>query len=254
MLLVMGGLSLILLVVFVIMTASFWWKIKHGQGALLEQTFYGKFTTSGAKQGLGRIDRQALETADNPFLGKPGSPLTIVEFADFECPNCKLAAPTIYQLVSRHPDKIKIIVRYFPVESLHPGSSFWSQLAFCANKQGRFWSMHDALFETQDELVSSAIVSPAAVSSPVAVSSPTAISPAASAIVARLAERSGTDVRQLSDCVTSPLAEQKVRKDYLTGIDAGVRGTPTFFVNGVRIEGAVPLAKWEELLQQVSSL
>src|SRR5919106_2484134 len=81
-----------------------------------------------------------------PFKGPAKAPVTIVEFSDFHCPFCRRVLPTLTQLESKYGDKIKLVFRDFPIESLHPGATKAHEAARCANDQGKFWAYHDKLF------------------------------------------------------------------------------------------------------------
>lgn len=225
-----GAGFLVLTVILLIAgtTAKYWWQIKHGQNPLAEIKSSG-FTASGASVASAQIDRIKLEVDDSPFLGRERAPVTIVEFVDFKCPNSKAAAPIISQVASKYGAKIKIIVRNFPAESIYPGASVLSQVAYCAQKQNRFWPMQSLLYDSQDTL--SAVLSLEDLQT--------------------LADRVGVNFADLKTCVSSPEAVSKVKLDYFAGIQAGVRGTPTFFINGEKVEGVVPMTAWEKLLDNL---
>lgn len=219
----------VILVVFVVITLMFWWQIKHGQTPGFGLATGSSFTASFAAPRAVQIDRSRLETTDDPSLGRSGARVTIVEFLDFKCPNCRAAAPIMDKVIADFGTKVHWIVRNFPVESTHPGATQLSELAYCADQQHHFWPMYHVLFDEQDTL-------------------PSALD---DATIAHLADRSGTNAGALANCLTSDAASQKVQTDYLTGISAGVRGTPTFFVNGEKVEGVVPYAAWDTFLSAV---
>src|SRR6201988_3368255 len=92
-----------------------------------------------------------VSTADHA-LGASHAPVTVVEYGDFECPNCKQAAPTVKLLLSRFADRVRLVYRHFPLEEVHPRAMLAAQAAEAAGAQGRFWQMHDLLFENQRHL------------------------------------------------------------------------------------------------------
>lgn len=209
--------------IFVVITVRYWWKITHGQGEMLRRQFAGNFTTSVAGSASTQIDVKKLVTSDDPFLGRPGAPVVIVEFVDFKCPNCKQAAPIMRDLAKQYGYTAHIILRDFPAESIHPGATQLSEIAYCAQRQGRFWEIHDVLFAEQEQLTT----------------------PLAPEQLKRLADQAGADYSKLTMCLAAPETTEEVKRDYLDGITLGVRGTPTFFVNGEKVEGVVLLETWK---------
>lgn len=221
--------SLVILLVFSAITLMYWWLIQHGEKPDIGTPPASSFTASLAASTVGRVDRSRLETADDPSLGRMGAPVTIVEFIDFKCPNSRAAAPIMDKVVARYGAKVHLIIRDFPVESTHPGATELSELAYCADQEHHFWSMYQVLFNEQDTL-------PAVLDD---------------ATLAHLADRSGTNFDTLKTCLASAAPLQEVQTDYLTGISAGARGTPTFFINGEKVEGVAPLEAWERYLDKV---
>ncbi|HLD61129.1 MAG TPA: DsbA family protein [Patescibacteria group bacterium] len=218
---------LTILLIFVVITVRYWWKIAHGQGDVLREQFASSFTSSVVgKAPTATFDLKKLVTPDDPFLGRPGAPVVIVEFVDFKCPNCKTAAPIIREVAKQYGYTVHIILRDFPAESIHPGATRFSELAYCAQRQGRFWEMHDLLFSEQDQLG-------------------TVLSLEQLQALANLA---GVDFSKLKECLAAPTTAAEVNADYIDGVTLGVRGTPTFFVNGEKVEGVVPFEGWKKYL------
>src|SRR5215813_8464511 len=85
-------------------------------------------------------------------LGPDHAPVTVVEYGDFECPNCKQAAPAVKLLLERFTERVRFAYRHFPLEDVHPHALLAAQAAECASGQGKFWEMHDLLFANQDHL------------------------------------------------------------------------------------------------------
>lgn len=228
----LGLLTLVVLagVVFGAITARFWWQIKHGQGGFLRQEFYGGFDRDPAAVGnkAEKIDRNVLENGDFPFLGNPAAPIRIVVFGDFRCPNTKAAWPILQRLVSTYGYKVKLIFRNFPVESTHPGANRLAQIGVCAHEQGKYIQTHDYLFTNQTNL-------PAYLSE---------------ANLSALAKDIGLNLDKLNKCLAAGATAVKVSRDYADGFKFGVAGTPTFFVNGQKVQGVVPWEAWEELVKK----
>src|SRR5262252_3880390 len=82
-------------------------------------------------------------------IGPSHAPVTVVEYGDFECPNCKQAAPALQLLLSRHPGRVRLVWRQFPLEEVHPHALQAALASEAAAGQGKFWAMHDLLLENQ---------------------------------------------------------------------------------------------------------
>ncbi len=226
----LGTLVIFFIAIIAVMTVRFWWALKHGQTVTAPVALSGTGFTDTAAAGApdqNQVDRAAVEAGSNPILGTIAAPVTIVEFFDYKCPYSKQAAPIVQQLAADDPSKVKIIVRDFPAESIHPGTTDLARVAYCAKQQGKYWQMNQLLFAEQDTLSN----------------------PLSDSDLASLASRAGVDLTALQNCLADPAALAAVTKDYLAGIQAGVRGTPTFFVNGQKVEGVIPLSLWQGYLK-----
>lgn len=223
------GLVSVALIIFLSLTGKYWWDIKHGKGKLLQQTFYGEFQQSVSGSNSVKIDRTKLEAANSPFMGNPNAPITIVAFFDYKCPNSKAAAPILQKLAGKYGYKVKVIIRNFPGESIHPGAAKLSEIASCtyAEQPDQFWGLYSVLFNQQDQL-------------------PTTLT---DTDIATLANDAGLDYGKLNKCLQVGTGKVKANKDYADGYNAGVSGTPTFFVNGEKVEGVVPFNIWENFVK-----
>jgi len=162
---------------------------------------------------------------DDQSFGNPEAKVVIVEFADFQCPFCKESAVILKQVLSRYSDDIYFIYRDFPITELHPQALTAALAGQCAWEQNLFWPLHDLLFARQDDLNNQVIMN--------------------------LAAQAGLDLDKFSLCMDNKKYLEEVLTDLGDGIDLGVAGTPTFFINGYSISGTVPLDKWEELIKLV---
>ncbi len=165
--------------------------------------------------------REKIEIAGAPTKGPANAPVTIVEFSDFECPFCSRVVPTIKKIEETYGDKVRIAFRQFPL-AMHPNAKKAAEAALCANDQGTFWEMHDALFANQKELQ-----------------------------VGQLKTRAGQlglDQGKFDQCLDTAKFATKVDEDLAAGTAVGVTGTPAMFVNGRLVSGAVP---FEELAKVI---
>jgi len=144
-------------------------------------------------------------------VGPADAPVTIVEFADYQCPFCGRAELAIRALRQHLGDRLRFVFRNFPIVSAHPNAVPAAEAAEAAGAQGQFWAMHDLLFDNQDALEPPNLV--------------------------EYANRVGLDVEAFIDDLRDHRYLDKIRDDLESGADSGVAGTPTFFINGRRHEG-----------------
>lgn len=139
-------------------------------------------------------------------LGAPHAVATVVEYGDFECPNCKQAQPAVKLLLERFAGQVRFAFRHFPLEDVHPHALNAAQAAECAAGQGKFWPMHDLLFAHQLHLGMKDLHG--------------------------YAEQLGLDMPRFTAEMDDSVYLQRVREQLQSGLDSGVRATPGFFVNG----------------------
>jgi protein-disulfide isomerase len=143
--------------------------------------------------------------------GPADAPTTLLEYGDYECPFCGAAYPIVKEVQSRLGDQLRFVFRNFPITTSHPHAELAAEAAEAADAQGKFWEMHDLLYESQQHLEQ--------------------------ADLHRYAEQLGLDVDRFDDELTRHVHAERVREDFMSGVRSGVNGTPTFYVNGVRHDG-----------------
>jgi len=163
-----------------------------------------------------------INTTNDPWLGFAEAPITIVEFADFECPFTREAVPIIQQVLKKYPEAVRLIYKDFPIAEIHSQAVAAAEAANCAQKQNKFWQYHDQLFNQGDRLNSTLYDS--------------------------IANSLGLNQVDFKRCMEGHLTLSKVQSDYSAGVEAGVSGTPTWFVNGHKIEGALSLSMWDKVI------
>ncbi|MFN0179573.1 MAG: DsbA family protein [Gemmatimonadales bacterium] len=147
------------------------------------------------------------------WMGRPGAPVTIVEFSDFHCPYCKNAAETLREMVDSYPHKVAVLFRHFPIDELHPRARKTANAAECAAEQGRFREFHDFVFLRQ------------------ALMDTLSFTVVAEAI-------GGLDTAAFAECTRSDKYATRVSEDFAMARELGVVGTPTLLVNSRIVRGA----------------
>jgi len=172
-------------------------------------------------------NRRLAEKSGRPQLGNVSSSLVIVEFADFNCSACLAEFPIIRAISNRYAQDILFIFRNYPV--IDQNSLMLAQAGLCAEEQEKFWPFHDRIFSNQGRISSLEGFQ-------------------------RIAVMSGLNWNQLQDCINKEKYKPQVMEDMQDALDLGSRGTPTFFVNGNKLEGPVSESVWEEIIAKHKEL
>jgi protein-disulfide isomerase len=151
--------------------------------------------------------------------GSAAAPVTLAEYGDYECPFCGAAYPIVKEVQAQLGDRLRFVFRNFPITTSHPHAEQAAEAAEAAAGQGRFWEMHDHLYEHQRHLTD--------------------------ADLHRYAGELGLDVHRFDSELEQHVHEARVREDFMSGVRSGVNGTPTFYINGERHDDSYAL---EDLL------
>lgn len=143
--------------------------------------------------------------------GPETAAITLVEYGDYQCPYCGMAYPIVKSIQRELGERVRFVFRNFPLRDAHPHAEHAAEAAEGAGAQGKFWEMHDALFEHQSRLGDRDLL--------------------------HHGETLGLDVERLARELEEGAWAKRVRADFRSGVVSGVNGTPTFFVNGVRYDG-----------------
>jgi protein-disulfide isomerase len=163
-----------------------------------------------------------VEVGDAPFRGLADAPVTVIEFSDFRCPHCARVQPTLTRLLERYPEDVRLVFVHYPVVS--PDSGRAAIAAVAADWQGRFWEMHDALFALQGQ-------------------------PLTEEAVLAVASDLGMDADRYRQDLFSPDARARIEADTRAARDLGIRGTPSFLINGRLLRGAHPFESFDDAIQ-----
>jgi protein-disulfide isomerase len=165
---------------------------------------------------------------DDHIQGDPTAECSLVEYGDYECPYCGEAYPIVKRLQKHFGKRLSLVFRNFPLAQIHPWAEQAAEVAEFAGAQGKFWEMHDLLYENQERL--------------------------GEALFPKLAEKLGLSTSQLQTAIANQTYRARVRADFSGGARSGVNGTPTFFVNGQRHNGPFDFDSLSEAIELAGSL
>lgn len=173
------------------------------------------YTDNFSKSGGIPSEEIFKNTDSDPFIGnKNTAKIQMVEFGDFQCAYCHQAFPVVREIMEKYKNDLFFVFRDFPVLDAHPDALNSAIAASCANEQGKFWQMHDKLYINQENLTEDDLKN----------------------YVLQI----GLDLAEFSICYADSKNKDEVAVDYDDGLALGVSGTPTFFINGYKISGAIP--------------
>lgn len=170
------------------------------------------------------VFRATLSLDGAPSKGDVDAPVTLVKFEDFHCPFCKEVQRTLGEIAARYGERVRIVHKDYPIDSLHPQARRSHLAARCAHEQGKFWAYHDALYAAAPQ--------------------------ASPEDLRRLAQRTGLELTQFEACLSSGKYAPAIETDIGEGTKAGVTGTPAFFINGRMIGGAQPLEEFVRVIDE----
>ena len=167
--------------------------------------------------------RTSVTAGSAPAKGSASAPIEVIEYADFECPYCLAAAPTVKRVLDTYGDQVRLVYRHYPLPN-HPNARPAAEASMCAHEQGQFWAYHDRLFTEQGKL--------------------------SVADLKQAAATLGLDAPRFNKCVDDHKFKSVVDADAQSGTDAGVNGTPAFFINGRPITGAQPFEAFKRIIDE----
>ncbi len=220
-----GAILAVLLFLFIWRVFFFYRLISSG--AIIDLPQYpGRLTLAG------NWERNAapiadVVTADDPQVGPADAKVTIVEFADFECPYSHEAFTSVRQILAEFPNDVRLIYRDSPLDSIHPRARAAARAANCAAAQGKFLVMHDKLYQNAGAFKDNDL--------------------------SFYAQQIGLDPLRFEQCLADAETNAEIDRDVADAQNAGVRGTPTFFINGARVEGAIPYPILRDIVGQIVS-
>ncbi len=227
---IFGWLAFIIVFVLIVIvgqkTYVYYGQMKRGEVVDLPQ-FDEKFTASKTPViSQSTVDRALIEGDDAPATGADAATaqLTIVEFGDFECPYTKDEYPVVGQMIAKYGDRVRFIFRNYPLEEIHTHAKDAALAAACAQEQQKFWPFYERVFQGTPALSFKDF--------------------------SRYGEGAGLNMKQFEKCVDDQRYKEKVENGIALAEKVGVAGTPVFFFNGQRVEGAIPADTFELLIKK----
>lgn len=225
---VMGGIIGVFAVIFTLYLVYFLWQFKFGDTETLQQldTSYREKRFTEAQSGSG----ESLERVDdiNEFIrphdaikGNPDAPITVVAFIDFGCPFSQEGYPLFETIIRKYDPAVRVVFKHLPLSALHPQAVPAAMAASCAQYQGKFWEYHTLLFN-EKRLDQNALD--------------------------EFATRLNLDVNAFTACMQRETPRKNIEQDMLDAVTIGVRGTPTYVINGEVIEGVVSETEWDQVI------
>jgi len=204
-------------------------------GSVLFYSLNTDKTGANIKQAAGPAAGQKVNVSadDDAFIGNEKAKVTVVEFSDFQCPFCRSFWSGAYQQIKKEyvdTGKIKFVFRDYPLP-FHPAAQVSAEAAECAHEQGKFWEMHDKIFEEQAKQGTGTVTYGAAE-------------------LKKWSSQTGLDSAKFNKCLDSGKYKSEVEKDLADGSSYGVSGTPTLFVNGNPVVGAQPFAVFKAIIDK----
>lgn len=217
---ILGVVALIFIGFFVYYT----WQFKYGDPEqikkIAKEISNSKFTLAdNGKKQKAEADKPVANfiRPNNPVFGNPNAKVTIVEFIDFECPFSQASFPHFQTIKENYGSAVKFVFKHMPLSSIHPNAMPAALAAECAHEQGKFWEYYKILFETKKLDTES---------------------------LTQTAESLSLNMEKFSNCLETQKYSKQIQDDVVDGLELGVRGTPTYFVNQQIVEGVFDVAAW----------
>ncbi len=163
-----------------------------------------------------------IDTSGDPVRGPADAPVEIIVFSDYQCPYCARLEPLLSQVLAKYPREVKLVFKQFPL-NMHPFSRKAAAASLAAGEQGKFWEMHDRVFENSRRL--------------------------SDALFLQMAEGLGLDMTKFKESLNGLSIQARIKEDIQDGIKAGVRGTPTVFIDGKLLRDR-SLKGFEEMIEK----
>jgi protein-disulfide isomerase len=216
-----GGWGIVFFVLIILIAVFAAWFIYQYFNVLWGLLF--RLPDSKVSEQSAPYELSLILDSNDAYLGNVDAPLKIVEFGDFRCPVCQRNYSIIRELAFKYPQTVQVYWKNFPITSVE--SIDFALAAECANSQGKFWPFHDRLFQDQASLTVDDLP--------------------------LVAMQVGLNQENFNECLSGKVFMMNVQEDFDAAQRISATGTPTFLINGYKIEGYMPMAVWEELVGKV---
>jgi protein-disulfide isomerase len=210
------------IILLVIATTGLFFSIIFLSDFYTELEFLGAKDIGKTSQPRNKASLSLGLNPQSPSRGNLRARIKVAEFADFQCPFCKEEFLVLREIFAKYPDDIYFQYRHFPISKIHAQAEQAAQASMCARDQGKFWDMYDLIFKNQDDLSAKALKN--------------------------LASILNLDAQEFDACLDSQKYVAFIERDFKDGLSLGVAATPTFFINGRKVQGVVPFDVWEEII------
>jgi protein-disulfide isomerase len=208
--------------------AQIWQTLKQANVQRATETYFSALRADAGVEVLLHPPRVRIDVDTGRVRGNPDAPVTIVEFADFQCPFCSSAQATMEALLEKYGSQVKFAYLDFPLSDIHPEAQAAAEAARCAGEEGKFWEYHDLLYANQSRLGDDDL--------------------------ADYARALNLNSDAFAECLRSGRFTKEVEQDAATGKRLGINGTPGFFINGIFLNGAQPAAAFETIIDNELAL
>jgi len=198
-------------------------KLEDVYTKLMEQAAAAPPPAAAAAAAPPPAEKQDIAVGDAPTKGPKSAPVTIVEWSEFQCPFCSRVLPTLKQIETTYKDKVRFAFKHQPLP-FHNNAQIAAEASMAAHEQGKFWQMHDKMFENQQALDRPNLE--------------------------KYAQELGLNMSRFKAALDSGKFKEKVQKDAADGMKVGANGTPTFFINGNKLEGAQPFEQFKSAIDR----
>jgi len=220
--LVFISLVITMILVFAVFMMYYLWQIKFGDPVKLEQSFLNEAKQAQTvEKSIVIADYEKYVRAQNFSSGKATSLITVLAFVDYECPFTKKAYPSLQTVMEKYGTTVNVVFKNFPLQDIHPDAILAANAVLCAKEQNKFLQYQELVL-SKDKLDNDSLIS--------------------------YAENLKMDVKKFSDCLTAENNLGVINQDLTDGLELGLRGTPTFFVNGEKYEGPLTIAEWDGII------
>lgn len=170
-------------------------------------------------------------TEQDHIRGAVAGKVTLVEFGDFQCPACAAYEPIVREVTAANADSLKVVFKHFPLVQIHSNALLSAKASEAAGLQGKFWEMHDMLYDKQGEWANNLN---------------------SRDIFNGYAQTLGLDMKKFAEDIDSQQVRDKILSEYREGVSLGVQGTPTFFVNGKKIENPGSVEEFNRIIREAA--